>query len=126
MYGPNAATNQLISVQAINTCGNSTIRNLAGITVTSCIREGDLSGNVFNIYPNPAHDQFELFYQTKENVSFTIEMMDAEGRLVNTKSIVGNGLLYSTRYETAELARGVYLIVVNEEGRRLQQRVVVY
>jgi hypothetical protein len=126
LYGPNSTTNQLISVQAINTCGNSTIRNLSGITVTSCIREGELSGNVFNIYPNPAHDQFELFYQTKENVSFTIEMMDAEGRLVSTKSIVGNGLLYSTRYETTELARGVYLIVVNEEGKRLHQRVVVY
>ena len=72
-----------------------------------------------------AHDQFELFNQTKENVLFTIEITDAEGRMVNTKSLIGNGWLYSTRYETTELARGVYLIVVNEVGRRLQQRGVV-
>ncbi|MBL7923409.1 MAG: T9SS type A sorting domain-containing protein, partial [Bacteroidia bacterium] len=125
-YGSTAAGNLVVSVSAANSCGSSAFRNLGGINLSSCLRPSEERLEYFMVFPNPAHEQFEVVYLSKNNTPFTIEMMDAEGRVVYRERAAGTGELYTTRIDLNPLASGVYMVILQDTDGLHQQRVIVY
>lgn len=77
----------------------------------------DVEVNNFNVYPNPATDQFTV---SADNIE-TVKVFDAIGNLVVSKNIQAN----STVVNTGELKAGLYFVQVGSKGALSTKSVVV-
>ncbi|MBK9402461.1 MAG: T9SS type A sorting domain-containing protein [Bacteroidetes bacterium] len=54
---------------------------------------GSSEYDLLSVYPNPAHEQFEINYITTKDSEYRIDLIDAEGRIVWNMNDKGDGLL---------------------------------
>ncbi|MBK9320385.1 MAG: T9SS type A sorting domain-containing protein [Bacteroidetes bacterium] len=119
------AANQVVSVRASNPCGNSAIRVLNGITISFCIRMDNSDYDLLSVYPNPAHEQFEINYITMKDSEYRMDMIDAEGRVVWNMKGTGDGELLRKQVDVTGIARGLYLIRLNDEEGVKQLKIII-
>ena len=124
-YNTGTGNNQSISVRAINSCGMSAIRNLTGITISSCAREGISEDGSLSVQPNPAHGETKILWTAEAAEDGILEVIDAEGRVVWTKNVAGNGAVQEILFPANEYARGLYLIRLNTGENIRQIRLVI-
>ncbi|NTV82930.1 MAG: DUF4397 domain-containing protein, partial [Bacteroidales bacterium] len=81
------------------------------LTNTSDIDDSPVELSSFNIYPNPAVDQVNVYFEltTKENVS--LEIMDMAGRIVKSTDLGKKDAgIYEERINVEDLTSGMYLL----------------
>ncbi|MFH2096729.1 MAG: T9SS type A sorting domain-containing protein [Bacteroidota bacterium] len=75
-----------------------------------------------NVYPNPNDGNFELIIRNNITENVTIELMNVQGQLIETRKV--SGVEINEKYDASDLAKGVYYLRVNA-GDRLEVRKVV-
>ena len=122
-----ASINQTIAVKAGNACGNSASRNLNGITILSCPRIGENDYNVpgLQVYPNPAHNELNVLFNTTMDADYLLQLMDVTGRIVISDKGKGTGDELHRILEVSQLAKGSYIIQLKTEQGTSQKSIVL-
>lgn len=66
----------------------------------------------FKIMPNPTTGKFEINFFVRENGIMTLELVDAIGKKIETRSFRYNGNFRTEKYDISYLPAGVYMIAV--------------
>lgn len=95
-------------------------------TIGSGVYEMNKSVNSILIYPNPA-DQYtavEISLNASENLK--IQLMDVEGKTIETLHIAGKSGLTKENFNTSKLANGIYHVAVSDsKNNSFVKRIVV-
>ena len=113
------ATNGNVSVIAENACGVSPSRSLS-IVVNACrlnSRGEIVFGAEYKAYPNPATTNFTLSFESDNNTSYAIRLLDITGREVVSRKGQAFSGLNNEIFNVSELPRGIYLaeLVLNDD-----------
>ena len=75
-----------------------------------------LANRWINVYPNPYTTNFSVIFKTQTNGNAYLQLSDAAGRIIETKSIaVFSGGYYTVNFSDATLlARGIYFVRYND------------
>jgi PKD repeat protein len=132
---PNTSTN-VSEVVTYNTLGTHdvTLYLLGGcrvdslvkqvtVSVTTGITENDLNTSV-SIFPNPTNDILTVVFDEKVKGVANIELLDANGRLVATKSIQ-EAKSFTQVIDVNSLAKGIYQLRINNNSLIVNKKVVI-
>jgi hypothetical protein len=110
-----------VSVRAVNTCGQSTVKNLAvNITCRFTASPAD-----FKIYPNPAHEAVTISFSASDNSNYMFTISDMTGRKISKvtgPSVPGNN---EVLLDVSEFVKGVYLISYELKDERILKKLIV-
>ena len=116
----------LVKTYSINVCG------LAGpttktVTVNNCNRMIDDAANAaqISVYPNPAKDLLNLKFQSEQNQTFMIRLMDMTGRIVYFESNSAVEGENKTEINLSGFASGIYMLNLQSNESNQQIRVMV-
>jgi hypothetical protein len=94
------------------------------LTNTIGINESVIDASTFNIFPNPAKDNINIYFELKSKERVSIEMMDISGRMVKSadlgKKDAGN---YQERINVEELTSGMYLLNIRTENGSVSKKI---
>jgi 2',3'-cyclic-nucleotide 2'-phosphodiesterase (5'-nucleotidase family) len=124
-YGSAVSPNGLVTVKAVNACGNSSTRILSVVTL-ACPRIGnDNSTSGVSIYPNPANENVTIEFTADKAQNATITLTDATGRVVYnaTKDVVEG--FNATKIAVNEFATGIYTLQLQTINGTQQFKVIV-
>lgn len=90
---------------------------MLGVTVPTAINQTSYSDNGVEVYPNPAANSVTISVGLKSQSDLSIDVVDIMGKKVavvcSERNAIGN---YSTRFNTDNLANGIYNIRINVNG----------
>ncbi len=87
--------------------------------------ETDNFDYAFNVYPNPADDHANVAFTSDKEGVYTLRLMDVTGRLVFSASntaVVGENLY---QMNLTDIAKGVYMVILQNGDAILQSKIVV-
>jgi hypothetical protein len=78
------------------------------------------------LHPNPANDYFDLNFGISNNSDITVKIYDINARLVNERIFSNyNNSVFSERFQTANLAKGIYMVKVSNGNRTATKKLVI-
>ena len=75
----------------------------------------------FNVYPNPAMDQFTIqAFEAEEN---SYQLLNSLGQIIKTDSFITT----EHSVQTENLSQGVYILIIQNNKRKLvqQQKIII-
>ena len=75
------------------------------------------------VYPNPNHGQFTVELELSGLVS--MQVFDARGRQVHGEVFLASGAKITRSLDLSAFAAGAYTLLVENNGQRVNQRVMV-
>lgn len=127
-WGPSAISSQAITVRAVNSCGTSLSRALAGISVVSCFNRLSTSAGQeleMEVFPNPANDWMQCSFRSETEQRYQIRLMDLSGRLVLVEEGVANTGLNRIELNPEKISSGAYMLQLNVGDQQSVQRIVI-
>jgi len=130
---PPSTNSGAVTARSVNACSMSSARSLT-IKMAACpsaftapdntTQKGILKGSEFavNVYPNPTTTDFKVAVQTVAKEKVSIRVMDMQGRLVKSYSIVANELLSFGN----DLKAGSYIVETKQGNTVKTTRVVKF
>jgi hypothetical protein len=103
--------------------GSSNIVRITRIGTTS-LGNSLLSTKDISLYPNPAIDEVRVEISNNEIATYTINVMDMMGKLLQTKSVAKNESTTEASLNIANLPRGMYLIQINNGTERVTKKLI--
>jgi hypothetical protein len=91
-----------------NTIAYSPITKIAGI---------DQEVNTFSVYPNPVMNVLNIKYHSKTSQEITVNILQADGRKISSKTAQVNVGSNNLQMETANLSRGAYIVRISSRDR---------
>lgn len=91
---------------------------------TTGINEGVSSLKSLNVYPNPAHDQLNVFVNSGQNQLMSFNLVDMFGKQVKTGSLAVISGLNKWNINTSSLPGGLYVLELNS-GKDIQKQKVL-
>lgn len=81
--------------------------------------------SLFNIYPNPFRDKFEIIFSVNKTINVLFELFDAKGDLVLNKYIkqINKGK-NSINFNLENLENGIYFIRMSSEGKMKTKKII--
>ena len=114
--------NGTISAKNNNACGISGVKNLS-VNVVACRESGEpqvveessfvleQTTAIFNLKPNPANDEANVTFSTKENEVYTLELTDITGKLIYREIYVAkDNADQNVLIDLRELSNGMYFV----------------
>lgn len=117
-----APATQGVSVSASNACGTSSTRT-ASVTVNTCVRIADAIQA--EVYPNPANELVNVTFNAAADEKYSVMIMDAAGRVVAQESIVTVDGVNKMEVEVANLASGLYSLVLQSANGQMIHKLLV-
>lgn len=68
-------------------------------------------------FPNPATDLVNVSFNLNGNASFTIELTDITGKVIDSRNAISYGGSVTTEFNVSDLASGNYLVNVLDNGK---------
>ena len=96
---------------------------ISGLTVATTEPLKEITG--FEIFPNPGKDQFTLDFQSESALDLEINVLDAQGRLIQSmqrETITGQNLI---PLDLPNLSPGMYLVQLKNQERHQVKKLVV-
>lgn len=87
---------------------------------------GDLSLNMFNVFPNPNYGQFELTFDLVNIDDYSIELTNGIGQVVFSEALDDFNGHYSRNFNISQYGAGIYLITIKNNNGRAVKRIVIY
>jgi len=78
------------------------------------------ANGIVKVYPNPVNDVLNISVLGEVNADASLQITDANGKVVMTKAIINN----PQAIDISKLAKGVYLIKVNNNGKEITSKFV--
>ena len=114
-----------LKVKSGNSCGQSGNR-LANISLLNCPRVELASDEHFNLYPNPASEEFTVTFNSEAEQKTELQILNPEGQLVMTPIILSGSGSQQYNFSTSSLADGVYFVLVkSSEGILGTQKLII-
>lgn len=76
------------------------------------------------LYPNPSNGQFKLIMNTKQDADYTLQLRDAQGKLVFNEMLNVNGNFVKD-YDFESLPKGVYFLNLQSDEESIVRKVVL-
>ncbi|MCS3870180.1 hypothetical protein J3D55_003096 [Chryseobacterium ginsenosidimutans] len=83
-------------------------------------KDEEISTNDFVIYPNPANQEVNVKFKSKEK-EMKVEIMDAKGSLVLSKKINSSNENYNEKLNISHFSSGIYFIKISGKGKSLNK-----
>ncbi len=123
-----ATGTKTINVKANNVCGSGATRS-KNVNVTNCTRmedDGEIltSANSIIVFPNPAHDEMNISFQSVVADIYNLKVINITGQVVlsATKNAVEGNNNYVI--DTKNLAVGLYIVILQSGETMMQTRIV--
>lgn len=110
-----------ITLIVSNGCGSDT----ATISLDPFGIEESLLGQSLNIYPNPASDYIQLEASSASSAAIEIVLRDAQGRAVLQSFENGHNGELRTQLDVSDLADGIYILEVHQDGLKVNRRLSI-
>lgn len=99
------------------------------ILISNSINERELSQNIleFNIYPNPAKDNFTIQFRLIKSTDVSINIYNEEGVYISNiyTGRVEEKLNYEINLKTEKLSHGLYYLVLNSNEGSLVRKLII-
>jgi subtilisin-like proprotein convertase family protein len=121
------AVNGSVTARGVNSCGNGSSRSLA-IAVNSCPKFADNTDSgdkELTIYPNPASEYVEVMYRSSSDKDGLVKLIDMLGQTKYKQSLDVKKGANSYMIDVRRLPAGVYFVSLEQDGKRITQRLVV-
>jgi hypothetical protein len=121
------ASTGVVAVRAQNDCGISPARSLE-VIVNPCRTSGtaSLDGRAsFIAFPNPAHDQLQVVFQTEQQETYSLRMFDLTGREVMNRSRTSGAGMNREYLELAGFSKGIYILDLQIGDSREKTRIII-
>lgn len=79
----------------------------------------------FNIFPNPANENFSISFKTLESGTVNIQLFDMLGKLVRVETIIGDTTDQTVILDSSDLQEGVYLIQISNGKINASKRIII-
>lgn len=115
-----------VTARGVNTCGSGSSRALA-ISINSCPKFTDLTSGdeEFNVYPNPAREYVEVMFRSQTDKNGTVKLIDMLGQVKYTQTVDVNKGENSYMIDVRKLPSGIYIVNLEQDGKKVSQRLVV-
>lgn len=112
----------MYQVEAYNpqNCGSG----ISPAVLVDAIPEIDITA--FSMYPNPNTGEFWISFTGEKNTSYTLEIFNAEGQLVEAETIEQFNGDYRQRFDLGTRGSGVYMVRISHDGKSSAYRMIVY
>jgi hypothetical protein len=109
------------------TCATSTVASNTGSCGGAKLVDNASTSNsgTFNIYPNPASTEVAIIFSSDREENYSIRIVDVTGRVVinqNEASVIGDN---QYQLNLSSLAKGVYMVILQNKDAVLQSKIVV-
>ncbi len=112
-----------VTLVASNIAGSDTLTKEDFILV-NWVGIGEFSGpHDFNIYPNPGNGLFVIEFAKTDNSQATIEVMNANGKLLKKQSITKSERRFTL--DLTSYSNGVYFIKINDGAKSISKQVTI-
>lgn len=78
-----------------------------------------------SLFPNPSNGTFFLNLGKASNITTDIRIVDVIGRVVHKQHVVSSDANGDIQVATAGLAKGVYQVMVNQNGKQVVKKLVI-
>jgi hypothetical protein len=113
-----------VQLRVASACGFS-ICEIDPFVVTGIPDELFLQRNTV-VYPNPARDELNFSINNlPSGKMMSIKLMDAKGTLLKETQTISTSKLYSQKYNTTELAKGIYLLQIVVGEQLLNKKIII-
>ncbi len=86
----------------------------------------DVAFEGFNLFPNPSNGRFRLSFDTFSPVAVQLNVYDLTGRKVSSKNFTQVGLRFDEELSFETLSKGVYLLSIENDGKRTTRKLVLH
>jgi hypothetical protein len=83
-------------------------------------KDEEISTNDFVIYPNPANQEINVKFKSKEK-EMKVEIIDTKGSLVLSKRINSSNENYNEKLNISHFSSGIYFIKISGKGKSLSK-----
>jgi len=117
-FGSSSGT---VAVRAVNTCGQSSVRNLA-VNISCRFAAPQLN---FTMYPNPAQKQVTISFNTANDSQYLFTIYDVTGRKLSEISGTAVQGINEILLDVSAYVKGVYVISYEEKNVRIIKKLIV-
>lgn len=112
------------NVKLVVTDGKTEVTQEFTIKVAVNNATNDFAISTISIYPNPSNGEFNLNIDSKTANNYTVEVINAQGKMVYTSSLKGSNT-YNEKINISQLAKGVYMVRIKSDNNVTVKRVIV-
>ena len=85
-----------------------------------------MNGNdALSLYPNPAHDQVDVIFNTDNNKTTSLRLLNILGQVKSEQSFVPEVGQNTIKVNLRKLPSGVYMMSLDQDGHTYSQRLVI-
>lgn len=95
-------------------------KNSTGLNTPLAVNQFD-KNNAITIFPNPASDQITISFNQTPTQPFTIEITDALGKQIYSKSFQPQNRI---TLPTASFSKGIYFLTISGEKKQTQKLII--
>jgi len=110
-------------VVASNACGSGS----KAFNVNINCREGESAApqSMFSVYPNPASTLVNVQFSSDDNANYHLQLTDLSGRVIMDKAVQANSGLNTQQIDVKQMAKGVYMLLLNGSELSQKQRIIL-
>lgn len=86
--------------------------------------EASFDENIFVLYPNPSDGEFRIRFVPESKGDINIDVFDITGKLVYNE-VFANEKEFDQTVSTLFLKAGVYIVKVNDGGKKIERKIVI-
>ena len=79
----------------------------------------------FSVFPNPAFEKITLTFNSDASQKFTLYLKDVTGRVILRENITPDQGLNSLDVNIHDIAKGIYLLVLENEKQKAIEKLIV-
>ena len=87
--------------------------------------DGVTSSEMLQVYPNPAHDELNITFNSVEDANYMLRLSDITGRTVLTDKGKGTGDELTRILDVHQFAKGSYMLQLITEKGTSQKNIVL-
>jgi hypothetical protein len=122
-YGSGAYTVKDANNNVLFSGGSFTDQD-GGMLKTGVLSVDELNTIGLNVFPNPATDAVNVVFEAN-SADYTVSLTDLTGRVVATEMINNANGTQTLTFETANISKGSYIVVISSNGLKTTKNVVV-
>lgn len=112
-----------VCLTVTDSCG--TDQYCDSITVMLVNRSMQIGDMLFEVYPNPAKDQFQVDAKFQNPENLKMKLTDLQGRMVESRNRNSTSKLSET-FDVSRLAPGTYILEISVNGHSAARKIIVY